>query len=73
MSANVTISLNVTAKDFDSATEKVRAFGVTLNRILPRIRVLTGTVEEARIEALRAMPEVSAVELDGVFQLTPAE
>ncbi|MEZ5787390.1 MAG: hypothetical protein R3D62_13205 [Xanthobacteraceae bacterium] len=73
MSANVTISLKVSGADFDTATEKVRASGVKLNRILPRIRVLIGTMDETQIAALRAMPEVSAVELDSVFQLSPAE
>lgn len=69
----VTISLDVSSgKDFERATEKVRAFGVRLNRVLPRIHVLTGNIDPTRIEALRSMPEVSAVECEGFFQLDPA-
>jgi hypothetical protein len=65
MRANVTISLvPESGADLRRAAEKIRASGVKIDRVLPRLLIILGSVEEALIDKVRSLPEVRAVEED---------
>ncbi|WP_423863848.1 hypothetical protein [Bradyrhizobium sp.] len=53
------------------ALDSLRKAGVKINRVLPRIRVVTGSVDPGQLTQLRAMPEVMSVEEDRAVKVQP--
>jgi hypothetical protein len=57
----------------DKVAEKLRSFGVLVERVMPLTRVVAGSVEASRMHGLKNLPEVKAVEEERHFQVEPVD
>ncbi|MGC2780229.1 MAG: hypothetical protein WA418_31775 [Bradyrhizobium sp.] len=72
MKLNVTILMGEPVSGDDAALiGKLSGAGVTIDRVLPRLAIVTGSVEQSKLSTLRAIPGVKQVEEAGAFQLAP--
>jgi hypothetical protein len=61
------------AGEAGAVADGLRAAGMTVERVLGAIGVVTGSVDSERREALAAVPGVGAVELDRPVRLAPPD
>jgi len=67
---NVTIIMDEPVSTDDKAVlGKLNGAGLTVDQVLPRIAVVTGSIDRAKLSSLRALPEVKVVEESGVVRL----
>jgi hypothetical protein len=52
---------------------KLRQLGLTVERVLPRLSMISGRTERSKISAMEALPEVKAVRVAGLFHVDPIE
>lgn len=57
----------------EPVAERLRAAGMTVERVLGAVGVITGSVDSERRASLAAVPGVVAVELDRPVQLAPPD
>lgn len=57
----------------DSLAESLRAAGMTVDRVLDAVGVITGTLPAGRREAVEALPGVGAVETQTEYRLAPPD
>jgi hypothetical protein len=50
---------------------KLKCFGLTIERVLPRLSIITGRLDQTRLVELEGLPEVRAVEKAGIFTADP--
>lgn len=71
------VPVNVLLRDgvrADAVVAELRAAGLRVEQVMDAIGAVTGRVPEAELDALRAVPGVSAVEAAGRdFQLPPPD
>jgi hypothetical protein len=68
----VTILMHKAGERKDSpAVLKLRRAGVKIERVMPRIGVVTGSIDRSRLATLKALPEVKKVEETGTFHVGP--
>jgi hypothetical protein len=74
MQVEVTILLRdpVTTTDAPSVN-KLRHFGLVVERILPRLSMVAGRIDRSKLSALQELPEVQSVEEAGSFHVGPME
>jgi hypothetical protein len=74
MRMNVIIRLRARSlAEFETAVKKLSARGLRVERRLPRISVVTGSIAENRLPNVSRYPFVEAVEKEGTFQLAPQD
>ena len=61
------------AGEVEPVTERLRAAGMTVERVLGAVGIITGSVDAERRVALAAVPGVVAVERDRPVQLAPPD
>ncbi|WP_315720199.1 MULTISPECIES: hypothetical protein [unclassified Bradyrhizobium] len=72
MKLNVTILMGEPVSGDDAVLlGKLSHAGVTVDRVLPRLAIVTGSIDPSQLSTLRAVPGVKRVEEAGVFQLAP--
>ena len=59
--------------DAEQVGEQLRAAGMTVERVLGAVGIITGSIEAERRAALSAVPGVVAVELEQRIQLPPPD
>lgn len=72
------VSVSVSVSDdhvdhFPEVVEGVRAAGLEVAQELDLIGVVSGSIEEERMDDLRSVPGVAAVEPDREFQIAPPD
>ena len=74
MQVEVTVLLRERVASADvPVVKKLRRFGMFVERVLPRLSIISGTIDRSNIAALEALPEVKAVQEAGVFHVDPIE
>jgi hypothetical protein len=67
---NVKILMGEPVSIDDAALRKrLSGAGLTIDRVLPRIAVITGSIDPANLSSLRAIPGVKQVEEEGFIRL----
>lgn len=49
--------------------ETYEMLGVEVDRVLPRIKVITGSIDPSKLDLLRKYPDVKAIEEEGVVKI----
>lgn len=49
--------------------ETYEMLGVEVDRVLPRIKVIIGSIDPSRLDLLRKYPDVKAIEEEGVVKI----
>ena len=57
--------------NLSSVVSELASQGLTVEQTLDEIGTITGSVDDARIAALKSVPGVASVEVEGTFQLPP--
>jgi uncharacterized NAD-dependent epimerase/dehydratase family protein len=71
-------AVTVTAADpqagaMEELATRLRQAGMDVDQLLGALGVITGTVDDARLAAIEALPGVAAVEAQGSFQIPPPD
>jgi hypothetical protein len=57
----------------ESIVEKLQATGLAVDRVMPRIRVITGSADTRLIDSIKKLPEVKSVERTGEIYIEPLQ
>ena len=61
------------AGDVEEVAERLRRAGMQVDRVLPAIGIVTGSIDATAVSALAALPGVAAVEPQTGFQIAPPD
>jgi hypothetical protein len=53
--------------------EKLKRFGMSVERVLPHLSIISGRIDRSNLAALQALPEVKEVQEAGIFHVDPIE
>lgn len=71
---NVTVSIDEAyLNQFQQITEAMQATGLEIDRTMPRIGIVTGSIHQDRISALDEIEGVEHVERERTYQLAPPD
>lgn len=74
MQIDVTVLLsNKSAAEDGKVVEKLRRFGLVVQHVLPRLSIVSGSIDRSNLARLEALPEVKAVQEAGTFHVDPIE
>lgn len=59
--------------EFDAVLKRAKRAGLKAKRALPEIGVVTGTIDDEKLSALRKIKGIASVETNREFQLPPPE
>jgi hypothetical protein len=70
----VTVLLRSRAAAEDAGVvDKLKRLGLQVERILPRLSIISGRIDRLDVERLQAIPEVKAVQEAGSYHVDPVE
>lgn len=61
------------ADSMSAVTQRLAGAGMQVEESLDAIATVTGSIDASRVASLRALEEVSAVEVERTFQLPPPD